>query len=167
MLHVPSDHIWRPDIVLYNKYSTLFFPSLLYHVVFLLLYTYPFQRVSDTNSSKKPDTLVVTHLFFHVKQKKTCIKLVFLKVLSSIWYLERHFRSVKETLVILTQLAKFRKSSNINKKYSEVQTYREHIVWKLQKCRIWIIEIWHFQPIFVQLKVTCLVKMDHFCQLKM
>lgn len=20
MLHVPSDHIWRPDIVLYNKY---------------------------------------------------------------------------------------------------------------------------------------------------
>ena len=119
MLHVPSDHIWRPDIVLYNKYSTLFFPSLLYHVVFLLLYTYPFQRVSDTNTSKKPDTLVVTHLFFHVKQKKTCIKLVFLKVLSSIWYLERHFRSVKETLVILTQLAKFRKSSNINKKYSD------------------------------------------------
>ena len=22
MLHVPSDHIWRPDIVLYNKYET-------------------------------------------------------------------------------------------------------------------------------------------------
>ena len=91
-------------------------------------HTYPFQRVSDTNTSKKPDTLVVTHLFFHVKQKKTCIKLVFLKVLSSIWYLERHFRSVKETLVILTQLAKFRKSSNINKKYSEFKTSRGHIV---------------------------------------
>ena len=39
-------------------------------------HTYPFQRVSDTNTSKKPDTLVVTHLFFHVKQKKTCTKLV-------------------------------------------------------------------------------------------
>ena len=109
-----------------QHFFSLFFN--VYHVVFLLLHTYPFQRVSDTNTSKKPDTLVVTHLFFHVKQKKTCIKLVFLKVLSSIWYLERHFRSVKETLVILTQLAKFRKSSNINKKYSEVQTYREHIV---------------------------------------
>ena len=22
MLHVPSDHIWRPDIVLYNKYAS-------------------------------------------------------------------------------------------------------------------------------------------------
>ena len=121
MLHVPSDHIWRPDIVLYNKYSTLFF-SLLQCVpcCFSSPHTYPFQRVSDTNSSKKPDTLVVTHLFFHVKQKKTCIKLVFLKVLSSIWYLERHFRSVKETSIILAQLAKFRKS--INQNYSEVQT---------------------------------------------
>ena len=100
-------------------------------------HTYPFQRVSDTNSSKKPDTLVVTHLFFHVKQKKTCIKLVFLKVLSSIWYLERHFRSVKETLVILTQLAKFRKSSNINKNYSEVQTSQHCVKTEnYQKCRI-------------------------------
>ena len=93
-----------------------------------LPFLYSFQRVSDTNTGKKPDTLVVTHLFFHVKQKKTCIKLVFLKVLSSIWYLERHFRSVKETSIILAQLAKFRKSSNINKKYSEFQTYREQIV---------------------------------------
>lgn len=77
MLHVPSDHIWRPDIVLYNKYSTLFFPSsTMYHVVFLLPIHTLFQRVSDTNTSKKPDTLVVTHLFFHVKQKKTCTKLV-------------------------------------------------------------------------------------------
>jgi hypothetical protein len=23
MLHVPSDHIWRPDIVLYNKWVLL------------------------------------------------------------------------------------------------------------------------------------------------
>ena len=30
MLHVPSDHIWRPDIVLYNKYSSPFlFPYFL------------------------------------------------------------------------------------------------------------------------------------------
>uniref|UniRef100_T1GBX2 Neurotransmitter-gated ion-channel ligand-binding domain-containing protein n=1 Tax=Megaselia scalaris TaxID=36166 RepID=T1GBX2_MEGSC len=24
MLHVPSDHIWRPDIVLYNNYNSFF-----------------------------------------------------------------------------------------------------------------------------------------------
>ena len=41
-----------------------------------LPFLYSFQRVSDTNTGKKPDTLVVTHLFFHVKQKKTCMKLV-------------------------------------------------------------------------------------------
>ena len=28
MLHVPSDHIWRPDIVLYNKYlPDLYLPT--------------------------------------------------------------------------------------------------------------------------------------------
>jgi len=27
MLHVPSDHIWRPDIVLYNKWVVLYLPA--------------------------------------------------------------------------------------------------------------------------------------------
>lgn len=27
MLHVPSDHIWRPDIVLYNKWDQIMFIS--------------------------------------------------------------------------------------------------------------------------------------------
>ena len=32
-----------------------------------------------------------------------------------------------------------------------------HSVWKSPKCRIWIFEFWHFPPIFVLLKLTCLV----------
>ena len=34
-----------------------------------------------------------------------------------------------------------------------------------QKCRTWIFEFWHFQPIFVLLNVTCLVTLfDHNLQ---
>ena len=34
-----------------------------------------------------------------------------------------------------------------------------HIVWKSLKCRTWIFQFWQFSPIFVLLKLTCLVKL--------
>ena len=36
----------------------------------------------------------------------------------------------------------------------------------IAKCHIWIFQSWHFSPIFVQLKLTCLVILFDFCPLK-
>lgn len=38
MLHVPSDHIWRPDIVLYNKWVSFYFPR--YRCCYILMLKY-------------------------------------------------------------------------------------------------------------------------------
>ena len=45
-----------------------------------------------------------------------------------------------------------------DKKKCQIYTYWQFTLFEnYSKCRIWIFEFWHFPPIFVLLKVTCLV----------
>ena len=39
-LHVPSEHIWLPDIVLYNKYANFSINFLTIHSIYLYIYTF-------------------------------------------------------------------------------------------------------------------------------